>query len=281
MKRQATWTVVAMGGLAAVVAVSLVAWWPSSDASSRPGATDSWGTTSIAGSATWGGSGTDPLASPPATNTDHGALVAVGMRAGTRYAFRLRIDATGITKCIEPSAWPDHPDCLNNGSSELPVLAVFGPPERRWVWSTMPTHQAAHPQMWIHYLDGTLTVVPLEAHGRLAWPAAAALLRGDERTAELRDGTTVLNSLYIQRTKMPDLTTPTTATPDTATQTRRRQTPGRIDHCPPSRRCWRAISAPATTNSTPTPPPKVRSGCASATSPRAHARGSRSPARPD
>ena len=137
------------------------------------------------------------------------------MQSGTRYAFRLRIDATGITKCTEPSPWPDHPDCLNNGSSELPVLAVFGPSERQWVWSTLPTHQAAHPQLWIHYLDGTLTVVPLEAHGRLAWPAAAALLRGDERSAELRDGTTVLNSLYIHRASIPTTTTTsTTSTPD-------------------------------------------------------------------
>jgi hypothetical protein len=224
MNRQATWTVVALGGVAAVAAVALVAWWPSSDGSSAPEARDSSSTTNVTnvtnvinGSTTWGGDGVDPLASPPATSTDHGELVAVGMQSGTRYAFRLRVDATGITKCTEPSPWPDHPDCLNNGSSELPVLAVFGPPERQWVWSTLPTHQAAHPQLWIHHLDGTLTVVPLEAHGRLAWPAAAALLRGDERSAELRDGTTVLNSLYLHRSSAPTTTTTTTTsttTPD-------------------------------------------------------------------
>jgi hypothetical protein len=139
------------------------------------------------------------------------------MQAGTRYVFRLRIDANGITKCTEPTAWPDHPDCLNNGSSELPVLALFGPADRQWAWSTVPAHQSAHPQLWVHHADGTLTLVPLEPHGRLAWPSAAALLRGDERSVELRDGTTVLDSLYLRRPATGATVTGATVTSATAT----------------------------------------------------------------
>jgi len=80
------------------------------------------------------------------------------------------------------------------------------------VWATLPTHQVAHPQLWIHRVDGTLTVLPLEPHGRLAWPAAAALLRGDERSAELRDGATVLDSLFIHPTPATTTTAAITST---------------------------------------------------------------------
>jgi hypothetical protein len=208
MNRQATRTAVALGGIAAVAAVALVAWWPSSS----PSGSNAHASPTVGASP----DSVQQQASPPAASTADGELVAVGMQSGTRYAFRLRVDANGITKCTEPTPWPDHADCLNNGSSELPVLALFGPPDRQWVWATLPTHQVAHPQLWVHHLDGTLTVLPLEPHGRLAWPAAAVLLRGDERSAELRDGTTVLDSLFIHRTTSTPTTTTitTTTTPD-------------------------------------------------------------------
>jgi hypothetical protein len=134
----------------------------------------------------------------PAERDANGSLVATARSAFSLTTFRLRLDDTGVGLCettVNAHAAEPTTFCEDSRTLHLPVLATWVTSGHRWVWALLPSAQAAAPELWVRQGDGSVDVVPLIAHGAVAWPSAAAALRGDERSVELHNAGHIADSV--------------------------------------------------------------------------------------